>query len=509
MASDRTDSDSKDQHLRTDHLLTNLETRALSSGVMILTSQGAQFILNLGSIMVLARLLNPDDFGLVAMLMTVMSFLRVFREAGLSTATIQREAITHAQVSNLFWVNIALSGAAGLVLAAASPLIAWFYRESRLIPITLVLAATFPLSGLTVQHTALLARQMRFVALSCVQVSSQFIGLVVGIMMAWWGYGYWSLVSLNVTTLVATALLTYIAVPWRPQAPVRQRGTRPLVSFGANLAASTFVFSLAKGTDGLAIGRYYGSDALGLYSRAGALFNRPLEQILAAAESVIVPMLSRMQHQPERYRSSFLQFYEAMALASCFSSGLLLALAHPITLLVLGPKWERAAVILAAFSVSALCAPLATTASWLFPSQGRGRDMLLVSSLLSGIVVASIVVGLPFGPAGVALAGSIIGVLVGVPALYHLAGREGPVTATDLWRGFLRCVPVWGVVCGATFSMHLLFAKTEPLVQLAVCIPIGLLAGAVPIWMSGPLRQTTIGVVIILRERLIGPTPSN
>src|SRR6266568_9290143 len=207
VASSRPDSDSNDQHLRTDHLLTNLEARALSSGLITLTSQGAQFILNLGSIMVLARLLNPADFGLLAMLMTVMSFLRVFREAGLSTATIQREGITHAQVSNLFWVNVAVSGGAGLLLAAASPLIAWFYREPRLIPITLILAATFPLSGLTVQHVALLARQMRFKALAWIQVGSQLSGFVMGITMAWLGYGYWSLVGLNITTAKATALL--------------------------------------------------------------------------------------------------------------------------------------------------------------------------------------------------------------------------------------------------------------------------------------------------------------
>src|SRR5687768_5126360 len=104
---DRTngDSDEEARHLGTDHLLADLEGRAVSSGLITLTSQGAQLVLSIGSIMALARLLDPKDFGLVAMVMTVMGFLQAFRESGLSRATIQREGITHAQVSNLFWLN--------------------------------------------------------------------------------------------------------------------------------------------------------------------------------------------------------------------------------------------------------------------------------------------------------------------------------------------------------------------------------------------------------------------
>jgi O-antigen/teichoic acid export membrane protein len=224
------DPDGHQTHLRTDHLLIDLEGRAMSSGLITLFSQGAQFLLSFGSIMILARLLNPADFGLVAMLMTVMGFLRVFREAGLSTATIQREGITHAQVSNLFWMNVSVSGVIGLLLAAAAPLIAWFYREPRLVSITVILAATFPLSGLTVQHTALLSRQMRFKALAFIQVGAQLIGFAIGITMACFGYGYWALIGLNLVTVIATILLTYIAVPWRPleiRLPVLSPSCRP------------------------------------------------------------------------------------------------------------------------------------------------------------------------------------------------------------------------------------------------------------------------------------------
>src|SRR6266576_5835678 len=122
-----------EQHFATDHLLTNLRQRTISSGLVTAAAQGAQFILNLAYIMVLARLLVPQDFGLVAMVTTVMGFLRIFQDAGLSTATVQRQQITHAQVSNLFWVNIGVGGVTTLLVAALSPVVAWFFREPRLV----------------------------------------------------------------------------------------------------------------------------------------------------------------------------------------------------------------------------------------------------------------------------------------------------------------------------------------------------------------------------------------
>src|SRR5213595_4290446 len=129
-----------EQHFATDHLLTNLRQRTISSGLISAVAQGAQFFLNLAYVMVLARLLVPQDFGLFAMVTTVMGFLRIFQDAGLSMATVQRQEITHAQVSNLFWVNVAVGGVATLFVASSAPAIAWFYREPRLVSMTLVLS---------------------------------------------------------------------------------------------------------------------------------------------------------------------------------------------------------------------------------------------------------------------------------------------------------------------------------------------------------------------------------
>jgi PST family polysaccharide transporter len=230
------------------------------------------------------------------------------------------------------------------------------------------------------------------------------------------------------------------------------------------------------------------------------LLTRPLEQAFGTLNSVFVPALSRLQAQPERYRRAFLQVYEAIALTTFPLTGLFLALAHPVTLVVLGPKWEKAAVIFAGFTMVALYFPLFNLSSWLFATQGRGRDSLVGFTIGSIIMVASFVAGLPFGPAGVAIAYSASCLLVQLPVRYYIAGRSGPVSTTDLWMGFLRYLPLWLVVWGATCLARVFLLNSAPLVQVVICAPVGLLAGAALIWIITPFRQSALNLIDALRN---------
>jgi O-antigen/teichoic acid export membrane protein len=478
-----------DHHFSTDHLLANLKDRTISSAFVTTIAQGAQFALSLGSIMVLARLLTPHDFGLVAMVMTVTGFLRIFKDAGLSTATVQQAEITHGQVSNLFWINAALSGAMTLIVAACAPLIAWFYREPRLIGVTLLLSITFLLTGLTVQHLALLNRQMRFGRIALIQVGSVLLGSIVGIIMAWLKYGYWSLVGTQLAAAIGGLLLVWSISGWRPQLPARHSKVWPLLSFGANVSASNFLYSLARGSDSLLIGRFYGPESVGLYSRAAALLHAPLVQFLTPIESVFIPVLSRLQLQPERYRRSFLQMFEAIALLSFYFAGLLFVLAEPLTIAVLGSKWQRAAAIFAAFTFAALSYPLTTASTWLFLSQRRGGELLVANMWVAGLIFGSFLAGLPFGPVGVAVSYSLSSTFLVSSILFYTAGRRGPVSTADLWIGVLKHLPVWGVVFGAAWFARLLVANLRPVGQLCVCFPAGLGIGAAFIYIYGPSRK--------------------
>jgi O-antigen/teichoic acid export membrane protein len=492
--------DSNERHLSTDHLLTNLRQRTISSGLVTAAAQGAQFFLNLGYIMVLARLLVPQEFGLVAMVTTVTGFLRIFQDAGLSMATVQRQEITHAQVSNLFWVNVAVGCITTLLVAASAPAVAWFYREPRLVAITLVLSITFVLASSAVQHIALLNRQMRFRVIAVIDVLSMLAGYLTAIGMALSKYGYWALVGASVTQVAIKLVLTWSISRWRPRLPSRNTQTRHLLSFGANITAGSLMYEFARGADSLLIGRFFGAAAVGLYSRGCILVMRPLEQIIVPINAVLIPALSRTQGEHDRYRRTFLQVFEAIALIGFLFSGLLLALSYPVTLAVLGPKWKGAAVISAGFTMAVLAYPLTNASTWLFASQGRGKDWVLTSSIVSSVTLCSFLAGLPFGPAGVAISYSASCVLIQLPVVYYIAGRRGPVNRKDLWIGCLRHLPVWGVVCGTAWVARTFVLDANPWMQLLLCGPVALLAGAAYIGVSTPSRRVALNLFSIMRE---------
>jgi O-antigen/teichoic acid export membrane protein len=477
------------EHIRTDHLLPDLKRHTISGGAITITAQIGKFMLNLISTIILARLLSPRDFGLVAMVTVVTSFLMVFRHAGLATPTIQREHITQAQVSNLFWINLAVSGMCTLIVAALAPVLAMFYRDSRLIPITLALSPIFIIGGFRVQHLALLRRQLRFSSTAVIDVGSMAVGVSIGIIMALMHFGVWSLVGLSLGTEIGSFILTGSLSRWRPDWPSKDSGVRPLLAFGAHQSAGNFIFSLARGCDNLLIGRFYGPAAVGLYSRGAALVIRPLEQFLLPINTVFVPALSRLQSQPARYRSTFMRIYGAVTLVAFFFTSMLLALSHPVTLVLLGHKWEQASAIFAGFTVLAISLPLANVTSWLLTSQGRGKDILIQNSIAAFLSLASFIAGLPFGPVGVAIAFSLSGLLLRLPILYYNAGRAGPVSTKDLWTGFLSHLPLWLVVFSATWCAHQWVAAARPWMQLLICLPIGATVGIAFISFSKPQRR--------------------
>ena len=489
-----------EQHFGTDHLLTNLKRHTISGGVITMSAQAAKFVMNLVATVVLARLLTPRDFGLIAMVTSVTGFLLVFRHAGLATPTIQREHITQAQVTNLFWVNLAVSGLCTLIVAALAPALAWFYRDSRLTGITLCLSTTFLIGGFRVQHLALLRRQLRFKAIAVIEIGSMALGVTVGIVMALMRLGAWSLVGMTLATELGSFVFTGSLSPWRPSWPSRKSGVRPLLAFGAHQTAASLVFSIARGCDALLIGRFYGAAALGLYSRGAALMVRPLEQFLVPINSVFLPTLSRLQSQPARYRSTFLRLYEAIALVTLFVTSLLLPLSYPLTLVMLGPKWERASVIFGGFTLLAIQIPLANVANWLLTSQGRGKDIFYQTFIASTLTVASFVAGLPFGPVGVAMAFSISGLLLRLPILYYNVGRKGPVSTKDLWIRFFSHLPLWIIMFSATWWVQHLVSDRRPWMQLLICLPAGATIGVVFICIAKPQRRVALHIFESLRE---------
>ena len=187
-----------DSRFDTAQVQRDLGRLAARGGAILFAGQAVQFVLSIASAVILARLLAPDDFGLVAMVAPFVSFIALFRDSGLQTATIQRTTVTHEQVSTLFWFNITLGFVLMVLVALLSPLIARFFGRGELFLITLAYALNILIGGASIQHSALLTRRMAFVRLTATAIISQIIGLVVGVLGAWFGLNYWALVAMTV-----------------------------------------------------------------------------------------------------------------------------------------------------------------------------------------------------------------------------------------------------------------------------------------------------------------------
>lgn len=437
-----------------------------------MTAQVLRLGLGLASTAVLARLLAPDDFGLAAMATAVVGFVLLFREMGLSTATVQSSDVSHAQVSTLFWINVAIGWAlAGLLVALAYP-ISLFFGAPELTGMVLVLSLGAPLGALAVQHRALLQRQMKFGMLAIIDTSSLVAGIGVAIVLALEGARYWALVVSPVVTQLASAAASWIACRWRPSLPQRGAGVRPMLGFGANLVGFNIVNYLGRNLDNVLIGRFLGAGPLGLYSRAYSLLLLPLRQVNAPLAAVAVPAFSRLADVPERYRRGYCDLVEKMLMITMPFIAFLIICADWVILVVLGPQWVGAARIYAYLGIAGIVQPLVSAVGWLFITQGRTREMFRWGLIGCGISITSFLVGLPWGAVGVAAGYGLSGLLLRTPLLLWYVSRHGPVTQGDLYRTLrLPSFAVGGVAC-ALLGLRELTSMEAPTLSLAIALAV-------------------------------------
>jgi O-antigen/teichoic acid export membrane protein len=424
----------KNRHFRTDHLDDDLGGRSMRGGAVTLTVQILKFLISTASTIVVARLLSPQDYGLVGMVVVLISFLGLFQYLGLPAATVKWKELNHAQVSTLFWVNVALSTVIMLAVLGSAPLLAWFYNEPRLIRIASGYAVVIFLTGISIQHMAILTRQMRFGTIAAIDIGAVSIGLCAALLAAWYGAGYWALVINQLVFAVATIAGVWTACRWRPGLPVRGSGVRSMLRYGGNLTGYSFTTFFAQNMDNALIGKFWGAYQLGIYSRAYQMMVMPLGQINTPLAAVAVPALSRLVDSPERYRAAYLRILEKIAMLTMPGVVFMIVTSNWLILLLLGPQWRDAGRIFMLLGMAAIIQPVSRTGLWLFITQGRSREMFKWGFIGSSIAVVSIVAGLPWGATGVAASYGITDLCLTTPLLFWYIGRKGPVSMRDVTR---------------------------------------------------------------------------
>ena len=430
--------------------------------------QGASFILRMGSMVVLARLLAPGDFGLVGMATACTGFLSVVQDAGLSMATIQRASITRAQTSTLFWINLAVGGMLAGLCVAIAPILSAFYHQPRLFWVTVVIGAGFVFSGAAAQHRAMLQRDMRFAALTAIDVGSLFVSIGLGIGMAAAGEGYWALVGMIVCVPVVSVLGVWMAGRWIPGPPQRGAGVRSMLKYGGTLTLNSVVVYLAYNADKVLLGRFWGAETLGIYGRAYTLINLPTSNLNSTVGLVAIPALSRVQNDPERLKSYFLKGYGlVLSLVIPITVGCAL-FAEDITRVFLGPKWGAVAPVFRLLAPTILAFALINPFGWLLMATGRVARSLKIALLIAPLVILGYLAGLRYGANGVAAGFSVMTVLLVVPVIFW-STRGTSITAIDalgvVLRPFLSILLGAGVALGSWTFVRFL---DPPLLRLVV-----------------------------------------
>jgi O-antigen/teichoic acid export membrane protein len=466
-----------------------------------LAMQGVRFALQFCSLVVLARLLTPSDFGIVAMVTAIVGVADILRDFGLSSAAIQAKTLNNAERSNLFWVNVGIGCAGALVILLCTPLIGRLYGEHKLAPIIFSLAWVLIISGVNTQFNAELSRSLRFKALAFADIGAQALGIAAAISVAALGGGYWAIVVQQIVVAVMTLTFNVAVCRWRPGLPKRSVSITRFFRFGSGVFGTQMINYATKNVDNIAIGAYWGAGPLGLYSRAYQLLMTPLAQINAPLTRVALPVLSRVQEDDVVYA----RYLKKAQLVGCYLTATVFAmcaaLANPLVAVLFGPKWHGVAPIFALLSIGGVFRSISQISYWIFLSRGKTGQQFKQYLVTRPVMIAIILGGLPWGPKGVAVGASIAYFIDWAVSLWWV-GRAAHVDSRMLFRNAFRSLFLVSAPCGVVAYLGTLLVS-QPIAQLAVAGGLAIVYVAVLI-ATVPIVRDDAQVIRYFVRRSIG-----
>lgn len=412
-----------------------LQNRAVFGFGIAGIAQAAQLGVQICAIAILTRILGPADFGLVAMSAILLGFANIFVVAGLSTATVQRQNISHQQVSNLFWCSVALGVIVSICVASIAPVVAWIFSEPRLIKIIWLSTPIFPIMSLCAQHEALLKRRLKFGTLAIIQTVSAMSGAISSITWACLFENYWALVVSPVVAAIVRMVMVMLTSGWRPGLPRKDSGTGDMLKFGANLTGASILSFANRNADDFLLGYTWGSSQLGIYNLAYRLILLPIQRITVPFTSVTIPVLSRLVQEPKKFRDFYCQSMMLMTSLGmpivCVSS----VLVDDVAKLWLIDSWTNVEIVYYALLPSAFTGTFNTATGWVLIATGRADRHLRLMLIALPYNVSCMAIGVQWGAVGLAISISFARLSTRIPVFYY-SFRETPISLYDL----LKCI---------------------------------------------------------------------
>ncbi len=416
-----------------------LKSKAASSvgwsSLDAIARQGSQFAVSL----VLARLLSPSDFGLMAMLVLLTGIASIIVDGGFADALIQSRELSQEGTSSVFFVNLGVGCVIGALFALSAPLIAWFYRVPELEGLTQFLALNFVISALGSVQLALMARNLQFRSYMIIGVVSTLVAGGVAVVLALSGAGVW---SLAVQSVVATTLVTALlwrASTWRPSLCFSLGAIKPLWRFGVFMLLANMANTVSNQFYTVIVGRFYSAADLGLYSRADASKNLPASLISRVVTRVAFPLFSAANSDLDLIKRGLAKangmvMYVNIPIMLCFAG-----LAEPLLVTLFGKQWAPAAPYLAILALAAILWPMTALNIGVMKAVGRSRAVFRNELVMSVVVILGLLSGSYFGLVGLAWSAVVASLIAFL--LAALQGRQclqfGPwLQLLGVWRLF-------------------------------------------------------------------------
>ncbi|SDB54963.1 polysaccharide transporter, PST family [Desulfonatronum thiosulfatophilum] len=440
-------------------------------------------VMNILRTVVLARLLTPQDFGIVSMVSVIVGFAALFKDAGLSLATVQKETISPGEISTLFWLNIAISIFVGLSIVALAPFISLFYNKPELTYVTIALSLSVVIQGFGIQHAALLRRHMYFLTLGFIEIFSSIVGLSIAIFFALQGFNYWALVLSTISISIASVSLTYIFCPWIPNLPKRRTGARKMLRFGMHVSGYNILTYITQHVDQILIGKFIGPYGLGIYNRAHSVVQMPIFAIRKPIANVSVSAFSRIQNEPDKIKKYadkyvlIISFFSMPVMAFCF------VYSESLILLLLGKNWDEVVPLFRILSLAGFIQLPLTITSLLLVTCGKSQEYLRIGILTSTFFLFFISLGIMWGTTGVAFAYVASTYILSLPMLFYMS-KHVPYTTKDFFTSIAR--PVFASVLSGLIFFHLPAPCFELLFLNVLCSGLFFLFVFVLIFTSTP-----------------------
>jgi PST family polysaccharide transporter len=483
-----------------------LGRQSVHSGIVLVVARAVNMIVQVGSTILLARMLSAEDYGLVAMVFALLAFAPMLIDLGTTDAFVQKTRVTRADVSTLFFINLAIGASLAFVFVGVSPLIAAFYSEPALTSIALASSLIFIVTALSTQHYALMRRAMEFHRLAMIETVSNVASSIIAIVMAFTGWGYWALVAKPILALGFGAIGVWASCPWFPERPRMTPAVKEMLRFGLGVTGFTMTDSVARSADRVALGYFYGAGPLGFYQNALLLYENILGLLTAPLHNVAVSSLSKLRNQVEALKRSWSAALSSVAFVSCLGFAGLAVVGDDFTVLLLGQKWEPAGPLLCIFAIRGIAHVAERSLGWLHVAAGRSDRWMRWGFFSALFQLAALLAGVPFGLIGVATAHAIATFCLFVPALVY-AGQPFGIGARDVLRavGPQIVAALITVAIGHT-AQHLLLADYSGLARLAISVCICLavyLAVAVGLFrVTGPIELGLSVMRDLSRKRL-------